>query len=117
MLEIMLPAMTCLCQRIFADQLPGGRHEDLDASDSALRDKLKSVPKSSKFDQSVFGMLDYQVRAKPNASTLAIEASIMFSQNKTKVWLDSKEEAEKRRIVARGRKDARKMKEDFKKRK
>ncbi|ELT88809.1 hypothetical protein CAPTEDRAFT_217367, partial [Capitella teleta] len=117
MLEILLPALSKLCQRIFADHLPGGRYGDIDTADPALRKKYQSVPKSSKFAESIFGMLDYQIRAKPNASMLAIEASIAFAQNKTKQWLEAKGEDDIQRSITQARSDARQIRRDFKERK
>lgn len=114
-LGVILPAVTSLCKRIFADHLPGGKYSELDIHDQRLRDKFQSVPKSSKFAESVFGLLDYQIRMKPNVTTLAVEASIMFSQNKTRAWLEGKT-ANLASLVTQARKDSKKIKQDFQKR-
>ena len=49
------------------------------------------------------GKLDRYVREKPNAKLLALETHIMFTNNKTASWLDSKSEKGKKVIFAKAR--------------
>ena len=53
------------------------------------------------------------MREKPNASTLAIEAYIMFSNNKTSKWLDAKSNEEKEKLFAEARRNAPKHRQKY----
>ena len=44
-------------------------------------------------------MLDHLVSKRPNATTLANEAFIAFSINKTSEWLASKDDAELQKLI------------------
>ena len=79
-LSVLLPAMATTCRHLFRNHLPGGKYADLYAEESAdVRSRTKkSVPKSSKFAESVFGSLDHLMRNKPRITTISPEAYIMF---------------------------------------
>ena len=79
-LRVCLPAMAKLCRKLFADYLPTGRFGN---PSHAASDSVKNMPKHNKFSETIFGVLDQLLRAKPNVSTLAAEAYIMFSHNNT----------------------------------
>jgi hypothetical protein len=70
-LEVLLPAMAQLCQKLYKDHLPGGAHTTLPTETVK---KLTGTPKTSCFAESIFGQLDQLVRIKPNLRTLAAEA-------------------------------------------
>ena len=55
----------------------------------------QSVPKTNKVSERDFALLDRFLKEKPNASTVAIESLILFSQNKTREWLGKKTNAER----------------------
>lgn len=75
---------------------------------------MKCVPKSSVFAESVFGRLDQMLKQKPNTTTLAAEAYIMFSQNKTMNWLEKKGEGEREKLLKEARKESNAIRERFK---
>lgn len=79
-LNILLPALSKLCKRIFAEHLPGGRWESVTEE---MGGRTSGTMKHNKFAETVFGYLDTLLRMKPNISTLASEAFILFSANKT----------------------------------
>lgn len=116
-LRIIFPALSLLCRHLFKDHLPGGILAQLDINDQELRNKYRSVPKSSKYAESVFGLLDYILRQKPNVTTLASEAYILFAQNKTLGWLESKGEQDQENILRDARKHAKLLHQKFKERK
>ena len=58
-LRVIFPALAVLCTRLFKDHLQGGIHGSLDVNDPTLRQKYKSVPKSRKYAESIFGLLDH----------------------------------------------------------
>ena len=86
-LQILLSSLCSLSKKLFVDHLPGGKLSEL--SDE-MKEKVRADPKTSCFAESVFGRLDQLLRTKPNSSTLAAEACIMFLNNKTLAWLEHK---------------------------
>lgn len=70
-LQVMLPAMARLLQRIFSDHLEGGEWSDVSAEE---RTRLIVVPKHNKYSESIFGHLDRIMKEKPNISAIASEA-------------------------------------------
>ena len=69
----------------------------------------KSAQKHNKFCERIFGMLGHLVTKRLNASTLANEAFIAFSINKTSEWLEIKDDNEVERLIQQGRKDKKNM--------
>ena len=55
--------------------------------------KFKSLPKTNVISECDFGQLDHLLQGKPNASTLSLEAMVLFS-NKTAQWLNKKSQGE-----------------------
>jgi hypothetical protein len=113
LLGVIFPAFAALSERMFKDHLEGGIHADLDPNDP----KYSSVPKSNKYAECVFGLLDHLITQKPNISTLASEAYIMYSQNKTSQWLKEQTPEERRRLVDQARRSTRHMRRLFEDRK
>ncbi|ELT95293.1 hypothetical protein CAPTEDRAFT_190074 [Capitella teleta] len=70
-------------KRMFKDHLVGGIRANLNPDDT----KLASVPKSNKYAECVFGLLGHLITHKPDISTLASEAYLMYAQNRTSKWL------------------------------
>ena len=117
MLEILLPAISMVCRKLFADHLPGGCHSQIDPNNADIRSKLKCVPKSNVFAESIFGRLDQILRQKPSITTISSEAYIMFSNNKTMQWLQSKDTSEQDKLLAKARREGRHISRKFKERK
>ena len=61
-------------------------------------------------------ILDKLMSQKPNASYIALESIILFSQNKTSEWLSSKSPEEKQRLLQAARKLTKVHRNNFKKR-
>ena len=104
---------TFICQlvkRLYKDHLPEGRHANLD------KNKFRGVPKTSCFAESIFGQLDQLMRTKPNISTFTSESSIMFLNNRTMDWLNSKKEHEKYALIASASKQVKQLRITFKNR-
>ena len=112
-LQIILPALCKLSKRLFQDHLPDGVFTSI--SDE-MKVKVKNAPKTSCFAESVFGQLDHLLRTKPNISTLAAEASIMFLNNKTLSWLDSKEDVERDSLIKTASKGVKQIREKYRSR-
>ncbi|XP_053372789.1 uncharacterized protein LOC128546365 [Mercenaria mercenaria] len=109
-LKVILAALCTLCKKLYKEHLPGGSLITQDEN------KFKGVPKTSCFAESVFGQLDQLMRTKPNLKTLAAESFIMFLNNRTLHWLNSKEENERHQLITQASKEVKLMKVRFKSR-
>ena len=101
-LSVLLPAMTKLCMQLYADHLSGGIH---DGGDKMSRLQTASTPKHNKFSESVFATVDYLMTSKPNISVLASEAYVMFANNRTLNWLESKDPKDAEKLLAAARRE------------
>lgn len=90
MLQIIFHAFSALLSRLVCDHLPGGV---LDEASTSLESETQSVPKTNVVSERDFAKLDCFLHEKPNASTLSLEALILFTNNQTAKWLDSKQHA------------------------
>ena len=82
LLEILCKAFSALLSRLVQDHLPGGAHCNPSVE---LINETKSVSKTNVVSERDFGKLDRLLREKPNATTLSLEAMILFSNNKTEL--------------------------------
>ena len=69
------------------------------------------------YAETVFGLLDHLLKQKPNISTIASEAYIMFLQNKTMEWLCKKTTDEQSVQICEARKSTANLLDKFKQRK
>ena len=86
-LQILCHAFSLLLSRLVCDHLQGGV---LDEPSTPFKKQTKSVPKTNTLSERDFAKLDRFLREKPNASTLSLEAIVLFTNNKTAKWLTSK---------------------------
>ena len=70
-------SLSVLLYRLVRDHLPGG---DLDEPSLQLQEETKSVPKTNTVSERDFAKLDRLLREKPNATTLSLEAMILFTK-------------------------------------
>ena len=83
-MQVVFSSLAVLVSRLLEDHLPGGV---LDKPNQQLVEETKSVPNSNTISERDFAKLDRLLREKPNATTLALEGIILFSNNKTARWL------------------------------
>ena len=57
----------------------------------------------NKLPEFTFGVLDFLLRYRPNASTIVNEAFIMFAMNKTRDWLAKMDPTEKENLMVEPR--------------
>ncbi|WAQ97077.1 hypothetical protein MAR_029767, partial [Mya arenaria] len=93
LLKVILAALCTLCKKLYKDHLPDGKLVECDVN------KVKGVPKTSCFAESIFGQLDHLMRTKPHLKTIAAESCIMFLNNRTLDWLNSKDEVERNKLI------------------
>ncbi|VDI49877.1 Hypothetical predicted protein [Mytilus galloprovincialis] len=100
-------------EKAMKEQLPGGRYFE---PTEELREQSKSVIPHNKIPERVFGMLDFFLRYRPNASTISNEAFLMFVFNKTSEWLDSLPQEEKEKLLTDSIKEGRNIQAKYQKR-
>ena len=93
-----------LLERVLAD------HQPVMSAAAENKEKVKSETTTVKTTNTIserdFGKLDRLIREKPNASILALEAHILFTNNKTTKWLATKSSDERRIMFEEARKNA-----------
>ena len=112
-LQVVFNSLTALVNRLLVDHLPGGV---LDSPSEELHRETKSVPNSNTVSERDFAKLDRFLREKPNATTLSLEGLILFSNNKTSSWLNTKSEEERDELFKKARKLAPEFRELYKQR-
>ena len=65
----------------------------------SFREETVSVSKTNTGSERDFAQLDRLLREKPHASTLALEAHILFLNNKTATWIESKSSEERSALM------------------
>ena len=98
-LQVLYSAFSALIAHLVQDHLPGGKFNN--PSDT-LCEQTKSVPTTNTISERDFGKLDRLLKEKPNATTLSLEALILFSSNKTARWLNEKSDT-KEEIIENAR--------------
>ena len=99
-----------ICKAV-KNHLPQGKYHEVTED---FKEVTKSALKHNKFPERVFGILDHLISVRPNASTLANEAYIMFALNKTANWLQNKSEEEQDKLIKKARMLAADIQKHFK---
>ena len=81
LLQILFNAFSVTTQRLLIDHLPEGKHYSVTSTQKI--NEIASVPTTNVSPECDFAILDRLMQQKPNANTIALEAIIMYSQNKT----------------------------------
>ena len=113
MLLAIFKATELLLQRVLNDH--SLTRKAVARSESA-RSETATVKKTNTTSERDFARLDRLIREKPHATTLALEAHILFSNNKTAAWLATKSESETKAFLTAARKLAPQHKHKFKQR-
>ena len=98
-LEVLLSAFSTLISYLVGDHLPDGKYHNPSAK---LITETKSIPTTNVISERDFAKFDGYLREKPNASTLSLEVNqvmIMFTNNKTASWLNSKTVKEREEVT------------------
>ena len=104
MLLSIFKAFGLLLDRVLADLLPVMQAEE--DNKQKMHAETSSVPCTNTISERDFAKFDRLLREKPHASTLALEAHILLTNNKTIKWLDQKSTAEKEKLMEEARKNA-----------
>lgn len=109
-LQVIFAGFLCTTRRMLEDHLPGGQYSDPDEN---LQAETASVPKTNVISERDFAMLDRQVRLKPNATLIALEAVIMYANNQTQEWVEEQTAGDRDKLFALARKKAKFIKKQF----
>ncbi len=101
LLQLLFKSFSLTIQRLPIDHLPGGKFYDV--SDPNVMQETKSVPKTNVNPERDFSVLDRLMSQKPNATYIALESILLYSHNKTTVWLHSKPVHERKRLLQAAR--------------
>ncbi len=104
MLLSIFKAFGLLLDRVLTDLLPVTQAEEDNKLE--MHAETSSVPTTNTISERDFAKFDRLLREKPHASTLALEAHILFTNNKTSKWLNRKSMAEKEKLMEEVRKNA-----------
>ena len=110
-LKLLFDAFYCHLMHLVEDHLPGGRYDDFG---DLLSEETITVPKTNTVSEQDFAQLDRLLREKPNATTLSLEALILFNNNQTSKWLDEKEASVQAELMAKARKCGLEFKKQYK---
>lgn len=96
--------LSLLLERVLIDLLPALQAEE--EKTMKVRAESASVLTTNTISERDFAKFDRLLREKPHASTLALEAHILFTNNQTSKWLHNKSAAEKSKMMEDARKIA-----------
>ena len=113
-LQLIFKSFSSTTQRLVLDHLPGGEYHSID--DPQIAAEVEFVPKTNVAPERDFAVLDRLLSEKPNASYIALESLLLYSQNKTSQWLLNKSEEEQKRLLSAARTLTSVHKANFKKR-
>ena len=100
-LQLIFRAFSMTCQRLLVDHLPGGVYHSV--TDPAIIQETASVPATNASPERDFAVLDRMLREKPNACLSALEAMVLYSHNKSAVWLDQQSHEQRQKLLQAAR--------------
>ena len=83
-LQLLAAAFATFTKRLLHDHLPGGVFHNMTQQEKA---ETKTVATTNVISERSFAQLDRMKREKPNATVIAMEAMMLFTNNKTAEWL------------------------------
>ena len=113
-LQLLFGSFSKTTQRLLLDHLPGGMFSSV--TDSLMVEETASVPTTNVAPERDFAVLDRMTREKPNARLVALESMILYSHNKSSLWLEQKTSEERQHLLHAARTLAPVIHEKFKKR-
>ena len=90
--ELICSAMLLVLENQCEDQLPGGKYWQPDEN---FKTQAASVPTSNIVSERDFAVFDVLLKTRPNATTVAVEALIMWANNKPSKWLENLSDSER----------------------
>lgn len=84
-------------KRLLLDHLPGEKHHTV--ADVSVTKEIASVPTTNIAPERDFAILDRLIREKPNASVVALESMVLYSHNKTSLWLEKQPLDDRKKLI------------------
>ncbi len=105
LLQLLFTALSATTQRLLLDHLPGGKyHSDSMTSAQDTAEEISySVPTTNVSPERDFAILDRLLREKPNANLIAIESMMVYSKNKTSIWLQQQAQDDRSQLIKAAR--------------
>ena len=100
-------------RRLLINHIPSGKFHPA-VTDAQLVQYTASVSKTNVSPERDFAMLEIVLRTKPNATLIALESLILFTNNKTSQWLDEHTVGEKDKLFKAARLLAPEFRQKFK---
>ena len=113
-LQLIFRAFSLTCQRLLVDHLPGGVFHSV--TDPVIVQETAGVPVTNVSPERDFAVLDRMLREKPNASLVALESMILYSHNKSALWLAQQSQEAREKLFKAARSLAPAIREKFKER-
>ncbi len=104
MLLSIFKAFSLLLDRVLTDLHSVIQAEEKNRQD--IRAETASAKTTNTISERDFAKLDRLLREKPHASTLALEAHILFTNNKTSKWFNQKSATDRSKMMEEARKNA-----------
>lgn len=108
LLQLLFTSFSITTKRLLLDHLPGGKHHLVTETS-----ETESVPTTNVAPERDFAVLDRLVREKPNASVVALESMILYSHNKTSLWLEKQTVDNRKKLIEVARKFAPSVRKKF----
>ena len=96
-------SMLSVIEKQLVDHLPGGKFFD---PPQQLREEMTTTPLDNLCAERLFASLDRLQKRMPNANTISMEGIILWTQNKTKSYLDNLQSHEKSLLMEQARQRA-----------
>ena len=113
LLQPVMLALKTYLEKAVKENLPGGQYWE---TDDNVKSVTQAAPRHNKAPERVFGILDYLVHHRPNASTIVNEAYLMYCYNKTSDWVAQLSPEELNKLVSDVRKGRKELEAKFKSR-
>ena len=112
LLQLLFNTFSVTTKRLLVDHLPGGIYYNV--TDEDLIKEACDVPTTNVSPERDFAVLDRYLQEKPNARTVALEATLMFSHNKTSTWIEQLSYSQREQLMKTARSLAPEFRAKFK---
>ena len=109
--ELICSAILLVLENQCQDQLPGGRYFN---ASNEIQEQASAVPATNVISERDFVVFDVLLKTRPAATTVALEALIMWMHNKSSKWLDSLTEEERAKYFQEARANVKSIREKIK---
>ncbi len=109
--ELICSAILLVLENQCEDQLPGGKYFN---ASKEFQEQASTVPATNVISERDFAVFDVLLKTRPAATTVALEALIMWMHNKPSKWLDSLTEEQREKHFQEARANVKSIREKLK---